>query len=155
MSTLARDPWADAHQVATAKDLDAEVTAVRRRLWARRAGGLALGVAALTAAYFLINRLIDPDAPELWRVSALWPGFSLMGLGVVLTFVGAARTSGASRPFVGPDAFLSRADRTWLHTQIAENRPVSVERHAVAAATARGMVAEGRYLPGYLGLTAV
>jgi hypothetical protein len=155
VSTLVRDPWSDAYQAATAENLDAEVSAVRRRLRVRRTAGLLLSVAAFSAAYILLDHLFDPDAPELWRVSALWPSRSLIGLGCVLMVVGAVRTSGANRPFVGPDDFLSRADRTWLRTQIAENRPVAAERHAVVTAAARRMVVEGRYLPGYLGLTAL
>jgi hypothetical protein len=155
MTTLVRDPWSDAHQVATAKDLDAEVSAARRRVRVRRVAGLVLAVGAFAVAYMLLDHLIDPAAPDLWPVSALWPSYSLMGLGLVLTVVGAVRTSGTDRPFVGPEAFLPRVDRIWLRTQVAENQPVAAERHTVVTAAARRMVAEGRYLPGYLGLTAL
>jgi hypothetical protein len=155
MTTLVRDSWSDAHQVATAENLDAEVSAVRRRLWVRRAAGLVLAIGAFAVAYTLLDHLIDPDTPDLWPVSALWPSYSLMGLSLVLMAVGAVRTSGAHRPFVGPEAFLPRVDRTWLRTQVAENQSVAPERHTVVTAAARRMVAEGRYLPGYLGLTAL
>ena len=148
---MVRDAWSDAHQAATAKNLDAEVSAVRRRLWARRAAGLVLGAAAVGAAFFLLDHLLDPDA-RLWRFSGRWPSRSLLGLGAALTAVGLVRSSsGGSSSFVDPAGFLTRRDRTWLRTQIAESRPVAAERRAVVADTARRMVVEGRRLPLYLG----
>jgi len=150
---MVRDTWTDAHQAATAATLDEHVSLVRRKLWIRRAAGFVLGAAAFVAVYQVLTRWIDSDARDLWEIRVLWPGYTLMGLGLALIVVGAARTSGRPRPFVGPDAFLSRTDRRWLRTQIAENRPVPGERHAVVAAAARRLVVEGRYLPTYLGWT--
>lgn len=148
---MARDPWSDAHQAATAETLDAEVSAVRRRLWVRRAAGLVLGAAAVGAAFFLLDDLLDPDA-RLWRFSALWPSRSLLGVGAVLMAVGVVRSSvGGSSSFVDPDDFLTRGDRTWLRTHIAKNGPVPAERRAVVADAAHRMVMEGRRLPLYLG----
>jgi hypothetical protein len=155
MTALVRDRWADAHQAATAKDLDAEVSAVRRRLWVRRAAGVALGAAALGAACFVLFELLDPDV-RLWPYDARWPSPILLWLGVALTAVGVVWSSlGGSGSFIDPADFLTRGDRTWLRTQIAGNRPVAAERRAVAADTARRMVVEGRRLPLYVGFVVV
>jgi hypothetical protein len=152
---MVRDPWADAYQVATAKNLDAAVTAVRRRLWVRRTAGLVLAAAAIGAACFVLFELLDPDA-RLWPYYARWPSRRLLGLGLALTAVGVVWSSlGGSGSFVDPADFLPRGDRTWLRTQIAENRPVTAERRAVATAAARRMVVERRRLPLYVGFVVV
>lgn len=154
MSTITRDPWSDAHQIATKKEVDRGLAAVRRRLWLRRALRLTLGIAVLLGVFWTIDFVLDPDADEVWdlRLRTLYATFGLMGLGLVLMIVGAVRTSGAARPFVASDAFLSRADRTWLRRQITEGRSVPEDRRAVVADAARGMVVEGRSVATYLGL---
>jgi hypothetical protein len=155
VTTTVRDPWSDAWVVATQPFLGGDLVGVRRRLLLRRALGLVLGGAGVLGASFLINRLIDPDLDGLWStgLGVLWPSLVVAGLAFVLVIVGAARTSGAARPFVAPDAFLTAPDRTWLRTQVAEGRPVPEERRAVVADAARRMVVEGRFIPTYLGLT--
>ena len=155
MTAATRDAWTDAHVAATQAQLVGDLAAVRRTLFLHRALGLTVAVAALLAAFFLVNRLIDPDLDGLWSVSlhVLWGSFGLMGLGLVLVIVGAVRTAGAARPFVPPDAFLRPTDRAWLRAQVAEGRPVPEARRAVVADAARRMVVEGRYVPTYLGLT--
>jgi hypothetical protein len=155
MTTTVRDPWSDAHQAATTEDLDAEVSAVRRRLWIRRAAGVALGIAALSAAWFVLLDPTDPDA-RLWPDDARWPSRSLLWVGVALAAVGVVWSSlGGYGSFIDPADFLTREDRTWLRTQIAENRPVATERRAGATDTARRMVVEGRRLPLYVGFVVV
>ena len=150
---MTRDTWSDAHVAATQELLEGDIAAVRRRLRVQSALGLVLAGVVLLGAFYLIEFVIDPDKHELWAVSlqALHASLGLMGLGFVLVIVGAIRTSGAGRPFVGPDAFLTRTDRAWLRTQIAEGRPVPDERREVVADSARLMVVEGRYIPTYLG----
>lgn len=155
VTTMVRDAWSDAHQAATAKDLDAEVSAFRRRLWVRRAAGIALAAAAIGVACFVLFELLDPDV-RLWPYYAGWPSRSLLWVGVALTMVGVVWSSlGGSGSFIDPADFLTRGDRTWLRTQIAENRPVAAERRAVVTDTARRMVVEGRRLLQYVGFVVV
>ncbi|GAB2591216.1 hypothetical protein [Microlunatus antarcticus] len=155
MGTTTRDPWADAHRIAAKDELDPELAAVRRRLRVRRALGLALGLAVLLGVVWTVDFILDPDGDEVWdlRLRTLYATFGLMGLGLVLMIIGAVRTSGAARPFVASDAFLSRGDRTWLRRQVTEGRSVLEDRRAVVTDAAQAMVVEGRYVPTYLGLT--
>ena len=155
MTAATRDAWTDAHVAATQAQLAGDLAALRRRLLLRRTLGLILGAAAVLGGSFLVNRLIDPNIDGLWSVGlgVLWPSLVLMGLAFVLVIVGAARTSGAARPFVAPEAFLTASNRAWLRTHVAEGQPVPEERRAVVADAARRMVTEGRFIPTYVGLT--
>lgn len=157
MTVITRDAWSDAHQAATAEVLGRDVATVRRRIWLRRALGIVLGAGILGAGLMVLDLVVDDSFVEpLWAVPAAvrHAGLGLAVAGLVLMLVGNARASsqGVSRPFVGPDDFLSRADRAWLRVQIAEGRPVPAERHAVVTAAARQMVGEALFPSPDLGL---
>ncbi|GAB2591211.1 hypothetical protein [Microlunatus antarcticus] len=153
MTTITRDPWADAGAVATQTVLDDELAAVRRRVGLRHALVTALELGAVVAASALVNHLVDPRSDPLWTVprQTMHAASGLEGVGFVLVFVGLARRGGAGRRFIDATNFLPRSERRWLRTQITEQRPVPEERRVVVADTARRMVAEGRFTPGYLG----
>ncbi len=154
MTTTVRDPWEDARLVATQDVLDPEVARVHRGVWLRRAGTLALTTGVLAVAVILATTRVESTYENLWRVSLdeLRAGFGLAGVGLVLMVVGAIRTTGARRRFVGPDALLPRSDRAWLRTQVAEDRHVPDERRTVVTDAARRMVVEGRGIPTDVGL---
>ncbi len=153
---MTRDAWSDAHVAATQEFLEGDLVAVRRRIWLRGALRIVLGIAVVGTAVSLLDRVVDPFTDDLWSqpASVSHAGLGLAVVGFVVLILGNVRASasGVKRPFVGPDDFLSRADRTWLRAQVAEDRPVPDERHAVAAAVARRMVAESLFPQPDLGL---
>ncbi|MGI3782183.1 MAG: hypothetical protein ACRYG2_15585 [Janthinobacterium lividum] len=153
MTVLTRDAWADATMVATQEVVDDDVAAVRRRLRLRHALVLVLELVAVLAALALVDHFIDPSSDALWAVPrrTRYSGSYLVGVAAALMIIGTVRRGGSGRRFLDPADFLTRADRSWLRTQIAEQRAVPQERRAVVSDTARRMVGEGRYTPAYLG----
>ena len=153
MPATTRATWSAAYQVATAEDLDAEVSAVRRTLRVRRALGLVLSLVALLVPFTVVQHLVDPDLDELWTVprQVLRGGYGLVGVGFALTIIGNVRTTGAGRTFVEPVDLLSRTGRAWLRAQVREGRLVPVERRAVVGDAAHRMLLVSRYTPTYLG----
>lgn len=158
MTTTVRDPWTDAHRAATQVVLDPDVAAVRRRIWFRRAGGLAVLCAALLAAFLVADLLVEPSGgDDLWSlpVHALWAAEGLVVAGIVLVIAVNVRSGGRVQPLVTPAAFLPRADRAWLRRQIAEDRGVAEPRRTVVTDAARRMVVEGSQALRYLGLVLI
>lgn len=156
MTAVVRDAWSDAHAAATQAVLDRDAAAVHRRVWVKRAVTLVVGLLVLLGAYAVLDAALGHSTDTLWDPSlhVIWAGFGLAGVGLLLMVAGSLRVAGLwkDRTFVGPDAFLSRADRRWVRARIAGVDAVPDERRDVVAAVARRMIAESRYGPGYGGL---
>ena len=138
MSTMVRDPWADARQAATEKVLDPDVAAVRRRLRQRWAARLLLACAMIVVVVVGLQVLVgrNLDGVRWLPAGSTGIGLGLSGLGIVLMLVNATR-SAYDEHVVTPDDYLDRASRRWLRTTIAEGAPVPPERRAVVLDTAR------------------
>lgn len=154
MTTVVRDPWADATTVVTQKVLDDDVAAVRRKAWQRQALVLLLAGVALVAAVLVVGALVASSLDDLWRpnLRTIHAGFVLEAVGLVLIMVGSiTSTRAGAGKFLRPESLLDRSNRTWLRQRIAEGAPVAPERQEVAVTVARRMAADAASLPQQVG----
>lgn len=153
MSTMVRDPWADARQAATEEVLDPDVAAVRRRLRQRWAARLVLGLALVVLVVLGIGRLIGRSLDDVGLPSAdVGVAWGLFGLSVVLLVVGLVRTTGGGTAdtVVTPADYLDRTGRRWLRRAVADGTPVPDERREVVLDAARRAARATARLPQQL-----
>ena len=131
MSTLVRDPWSDARRAATQEVLDADVAALRRRLWLRRLAAIVIGCLAVGLGPLLAVRWTGSDSETGGQPLAggsPWFGLGIVVLGFLLMLVASVRSAHAgagSNAFVTPDAFLTRGGQAIIEQVRACRAPLA------------------------------